>query len=285
MLWIIVILSLALIIGGFLTGHWFFGIINGIVVFCILRTVGLTNKRKSFIIPGVLGSAVMIGGSIFGIQIKHPVIAGIIGLVFNFGLFCYITSKDADETQKALETRAAAGDKAAKEELQKKLETRAAAGDKAAKEELEKQIGQRKALETRAFAGDEAAKQELIELGTDVSGFFPYFNFDFDEDALQRVYNMLVTAMMVKGIPWIFEMEELKTITVGKESPLNLYEWKGKTPKGETIYMQYQIGKHTPGKVSYNLHLKLLPEIAQDIKEMVEKGMENFLSTVPKWDG
>jgi hypothetical protein len=46
MFWTIAILGgLALIIGGFLAGHWFFGIINGIVVFCILSE-SLNNKKN-----------------------------------------------------------------------------------------------------------------------------------------------------------------------------------------------------------------------------------------------
>jgi hypothetical protein len=94
---------------------------------------------------------------------------------------------------------------------------------------------------------------------------------------------MTFVAMIAKGVPWTFDMEEMKISKIGEGNPISFYEWRGKTPKGDTIYMQYQIGKTTSGKISYKLHLKLLPEVVQDIGEMVEKGMEEFLSTVPKW--
>jgi hypothetical protein len=205
--------------------------------------------------------------------------------------------REYQEHMKDLETRAAAGDEAAKEELQKQLEARAATGDKAAKEELQKQAAEkRKVLEARAAAGDEAAKQELeaaeeaakqelIERGTDYDAHFSYGNFDFDKDALQRVYDLTIATMTAKGFPW-FDMEEMKSMSVGERySPLShsRYEWKGKTPRGDTVFITYQIGKNTVGHVYYKLHLKALPEEAEAVGKMVREEMEKFLSTVPKW--
>jgi hypothetical protein len=280
MFWIIAIFAgVALIIGGFLTGHWLFGIINGIVVFFMLGE-GLNNKKKSFIILSILGSAVMIGGSILGIKIEHPIIAGILGLVVNIVLLVYMAGKEAAEAaekQKALETRAAAGDKAAQEELQKQLENLAAAGNKAAREELRKQ------LETRAAAGDETAKQELIEQGTDYEAHFGYGNFDFDKGALQRVYDLTEAAMSAKGLPW-FDMEEMKDQSASvRNTPYYRYLWKGKTLRGDTISILYQLSNFHPGSIDYKLHLKALPEEVEAIGKMVHDEMKKFLSTVPKW--
>jgi hypothetical protein len=228
----------------------------------------------------------MIGGSIFGIQIGHSFIAGIIGFVVNLGLFLYMAGeegKEAAEKKKALEIRAAAGDKTAQEELQKLLEARAATGDKAAKEELQKQAAEkRRVLETRATEGDEAAKQELIEMGTDIEGFFCYYNFDYDANALQRLYNIIDAAITEKGrgsVP-IFIMEEVKQTQIGG---VTLYKCEGKTTQGDTIYMEYQIGRTTPGKLIYSLHLKLLPEIVLTIQKEIEEQLKVFKSTLTEW--
>ncbi|MDR1933405.1 MAG: hypothetical protein LBQ57_11375 [Spirochaetales bacterium] len=142
----------------------------------------------------------------------------------------------------------------------------------------------RKDLETRAAAGDEAAKQELIELGTDVSYRFSYSNFDYDKDALQRVYDLTFAAMTAKGIPWEFEMDAMKSRTIGNvRSQSTIFNWEGKTPRGDTLSMQYYIGRTTVSHINYTLHLKLPPELVRDVGEIVEKGMEEFLSTVPQW--
>jgi type II secretory pathway pseudopilin PulG len=145
-----------------------------------------------------------------------------------------------------------------------------------------KQQQHRSDLATRVAAGDEAAKQEIIELGTGVSYDFFYHNYDFDKAALQRVYDLTVAAMTAKGIPFAFVMDGVNNNVVGNNS-LSVNTWDGKTTNGETIHIQYQIGKAKPGEINYSLHLKQLPEVVQDIGGMVQKGMKEFLSTVPEW--
>jgi hypothetical protein len=257
MFWTIAVLvGLALIIGGFLTGHWFFGIISGFVTLYILGK-GLNTKIKSFTILGILGSAVMIGTFIFGIQIRHPFIIGILGLAVNIGLFLH---------------------------MRKKIPLiQAAAAAKATEEEKQKQAAVREALETRIAAGDEAAKRELIELGTDYTSYFPYYNFDYDEKALQRVYDLTSVAMAAKGLP-LFDMGEVKEMAVGQSNPVHWYTWEGKTPRGDTVFMRYRIGKVKPGDIDYKLHLKALPEEVQVIGSMVYEEMQKFLSSLTQWN-
>jgi MOSC domain-containing protein YiiM len=60
---------------------------------------------------------------------------------------------------------------------------------------------------------------------------------------------------------------------------------EGKTPRGDTLYIEYRIGRSKPGSIQYNLHLKALPEEANRVEKRVRELMEEFLSTVPKWDG
>jgi heme exporter protein D len=165
----------------------------------------------------------------------------------------------------------------------RKTKAREKAEAAAREQKLQEEQERRKALETRAATGDEAAKQELIEQGADVSGFFPYYNFDFDKDAIGRVFNLTELAMIAKGVLVSFDMEEIKDITLPSQDATIRYKVEGKTARGDTIHIQYQVGKASPSRVEYSLHLKELPEVVREIDEMVHKQMEAFLSTVPKW--
>jgi hypothetical protein len=150
----------------------------------------------------------------------------------------------------------------------------------------EEERQKRNDLSSRAATGDEAAKQELIELGTNVSDYFSYENFDFDSQALNRLYNLIEMQVVLKGFPQ-FTMGETEEKIVGGSTASGFKRFisEGKTPRGDTLYIEYRIGQNKPGGIEYKLHLKALPEEAYHVEEMVRKLMEQFLSTVPKWDG
>jgi hypothetical protein len=68
------------LIGGFVVGHWFIGIILGLVTAGV-GAVAFTARGW-----GILALA-LIGGSIaLGIQVGHPVILGIIGVLVGLGI-------------------------------------------------------------------------------------------------------------------------------------------------------------------------------------------------------
>jgi tetratricopeptide (TPR) repeat protein len=74
-LWIVIgaLLGLVPLIGGFVEGHWFIGILSGIAT-AVVGAFAFTARGW-----GILALALIGGGIALGIQMEHPVIVGIIG--------------------------------------------------------------------------------------------------------------------------------------------------------------------------------------------------------------
>jgi hypothetical protein len=83
-----VLLGLVPLIGGFATGHWLIGIIIAVVT-ALLGTVVLPFAR----VWGIIGLALIGGGIALGIHVGHPIILGIIGIVFGLGIIGAKTDK------------------------------------------------------------------------------------------------------------------------------------------------------------------------------------------------
>jgi hypothetical protein len=212
--------------------------------------LGFKYKTKSTIIQGVIGSVLMIGLSAIGIFIGHPIKLGILGIVADLGFIGYMVH-GADERDQA--------------ERQKYI---------AEQEE------RRKNLEARAAAGDEAAKRELIQLGTDITDSFYYFNYDFDPEAHNRLLNFIAIAMLEQGIirsPFDTTQQERS------QNGIQYCTLEGRTSAGDTLFMEYKIGNATPGRITYSLNVKELPDVALKIMTRIRHWMEEFLKTVPEW--
>jgi tetratricopeptide (TPR) repeat protein len=79
--------GLGIIIGGFVVGHWFIGIIAGIVTFFVV-TLAFFARGWGILILALIG-----GGIALGIHVGHPFILGIIGLIAGYTVWVVASTK------------------------------------------------------------------------------------------------------------------------------------------------------------------------------------------------
>jgi hypothetical protein len=80
-------LGLVPLIGGFVVGHWFIGILVGLAA----AFVGAFAFQVR--LWGILVLALIGGGIVLGIQVGHPVILGIVGVIAGLGVWGIVAEK------------------------------------------------------------------------------------------------------------------------------------------------------------------------------------------------
>jgi hypothetical protein len=172
------------------------------------------------------------------------------------------------------------------QEHMKDLETRAAAGDEAAKQELE-------AEKQKLEAAKEAAKQELIEKGTSASCHMIHCAGSMPDNIVTLTEHKIKEAIAQNGGPgeydWEITRNETKKEKAHDGGKLTV---EYKSPKGDSINIEYyfyhhgqykeeKTGRPILGPNSYfqfSLHLKTLPEIVQAIAKQGEQELIDYLS-------
>jgi hypothetical protein len=169
-----------------------------------------------------------------------------------------------------------------RQKYMKDLETRAAAGDEAAKQELE--------------AAKEAAKQALIEKGTSASCYMIHCAGSMPDNIVVLTYRKIKELIAQNGGPAEYDWEETRNET--KKDPIHtppIVNWtvEYKSPKGDSIRMEYafdHVGQFKDARTDrtvfgpnsffqFHLHLKMLPEIVQAIAKQSEQELKDYLSS------
>jgi Sec-independent protein translocase protein TatA len=171
-----------------------------------------------------------------------------------------------------------------RQKYMKDLETRAAAGDEAAKQELE-------AEKQKLEAAKEAAKQALIEKGT-YAGCMLHCAGSMPNNIVGLTDRKIKEAIAQNGGPDDWEETCNKTKKVNAP-PGETWTLEYKSLKGDSIritYSFYRVGQFKDAStgrpvfgpnswIDFGLELKMLPEIVQAIRDQVEHELRDYLSS------